>query len=345
MISIFLKHIYFNKSENDMKYISLNYEPVKDYAYYEPISGNTINLNYTYTQNMKDKVNFYGEYLPYDIVVMVQFDSKVVFIKKNLEIAWTYPSSGIFVKLIKDKIYCSNIKDVNLVDVLNLNGEKISELRLNENVNNISYYENTLTISYSSEDMPVEVYEYNSDKIELGDLLYKTISTFKYPRDAKFDGKKIYVADTFGHRIIVEDILKKEILKDYPSIFPNELQINNDFLYIVEEHNDRILSINLKNDNRKVLLAPPISMFWNTDFIQVPKNYLLCKVDDYLKSISSDFCSGSYTLYSPNGFRFIDEGLIVADSDNHRIIYIDKKKNIKTIITGLNNPVKFDIVR
>ena len=37
-------------------------------------------------------------------------------------------------------------------------------------------------------------------------------------------------------------------------------------------------------------------------------------------------------------------GIMFADTDNHRILYFDSNKN-ETVITGFNNPVKFDIVR
>ncbi len=326
---------------------SIDYEPVVDYSYFQP-DGQTVNLKYTYTDDIYKNIKFYGNSLPNDIVVMSQFDKKIIFLNKDLTIKWVYPSGGRFVRVINNKIYASNEFDVKIIDIINLDGILESQIYFPYQINNIQYYNNTLLVVPNLKESKIFLYEFNSKNLKLGSKTYESKTVAMYPRDAIINNNLLYTVDTFGHKIIVEDIKSNSIKSVYDAYFPNEIQIIDDYLYILEEHNDRLMSINLKTGNKKISFAPSLDLFWNIDSLIVPKSNLICKEGMHLKSIVSDSCLGKWTLYSPNGFKILSEqnggGIMFADTDNHRILYFDSNKN-ETVITGFNNPVKFDIVR
>lgn len=330
------------KFKINKEFKSIEYEPIINYSYSQP-SGETVNLEYTPRENLDDVLKFYGNKLPNDIVVMSQFDKKIVYIDKYLNIKWTYPSGGRFVRVIDDKIYCSNEFDVKIVDIVSLDGKLLQQLKFDYEINNIRAINNTLLIIPNMPNSSIYLYEYDKNKLEIGRNIYKSNSITKYPRDAIIKDKNLYITDTFGHKIIVEDISKEIIKVTYDVYFPNEIQEKDNFLYVLEEHNDRLLSINLANGEKHVSFSPNMDVFKKVDSLVVPKENMICKEGNYEKSIVSDTCLGLYTLYSPNGFIILERGIIFADTDNHRILYING--NDYTVITGFNNPVKFDIVR
>ncbi|MCT7646453.1 NHL repeat-containing protein [Aliarcobacter butzleri] len=325
---------------------SIDYESVVDYSYFQP-DGQTVNLKYTYTDDIYKNIKFYGNSLPKDIVVMSQFDKKIIFLNKDLTIKWVYPSGGRFVRVIDNKIYASNEFDVKIIDIINLDGILENQIYFPYEINNIQYYDNMLLVVPNLNESKIFLYEFNSKNLRLGSRIYESKTVAMYPRDAIINNNLLYTVDTFGHKIIVEDIKSNSIKSVYDTYFPNEIQIIDDYLYILEEHNDRLISINLKTSNKNVSFAPSLDLFWNTDSLIVPKSNLICKEGNFFKSIVSDTCLGIFTLYSPNGFRILTKeeglGVMFADTDNHRILYFNG--NNTTVITGFNNPVKFDIVR
>ena len=285
---------------------SIDYESVVDYSYFQP-DGQTVNLKYTYTDDIYKNIKFYGNSLPKDIVVMSQFDKKIIFLNKDLTIKWVYPSGGRFVRVIDNKIYASNEFDVKIIDIINLDGILENQIYFPYEINNIQYYDNMLLVVPNLNESKIFLYEFNSKNLRLGSRIYESKTVAMYPRDTIINNNLLYTVDTFGHKIIVEDIKSNSIKSVYDTYFPNEIQIIDDYLYILEEHNDRLISINLKTSNKNVSFAPSLDLFWNTDSLIVPKSNLICKEGNFFKSIVSDSCLGKWTLYSPNGFKILSE--------------------------------------
>lgn len=191
---------------------SIDYESVVEYSYFQP-DGQTVNLKYTYTDDIYKNIKFYGNSLPKDIVVMSQFDKKIIFLNKDLTIKWVYPSGGRFVRVIDNKIYASNEFDVKIIDIINLDGILENQIYFPYEINNIQYYDNMLLVVPNLNESKIFLYEFNSKNLRLGSRIYEFKTVAMYPRDAIINNNLLYTVDTFGHKIIVEDIKSNSIIK------------------------------------------------------------------------------------------------------------------------------------
>jgi len=51
--------------------------------------------------------------------------------------------------------------------------------------------------------------------------------------------------------------------------------------------------------------------------------------------------SGINSLYSPNSaIRLASGGYYIADTDNHRVIYLDDMGIVVSVLSGFNNPTQ-----
>jgi hypothetical protein len=180
----------------------------------------------------------------------------------------------------------------------------------------------------------VDVFEWNSVTGK-GALLFQSVSV-QYARSAIIGGNVLVIADTFGMRVVMQDMTSGQVLHDLPSFYPNDLAWRDGLLYVIEEHNDRIVSYSDSTLEKTVVMAAPAAALWNASQVIVTTSQTC---NGTQRSMSSDLCSGAYTLYAPNGFSVRSDGMFVADTDNSRIIYV-KDGVVVSVFSGLNNPVK-----
>lgn len=111
---------------------------------------------------------------------------------------------------------------------------------------------------------------------------------------------------------------------------------------------DRIIAFDLLSKRRFVSIAPPGSKIsepyvWDKDVDPLTlygENCILSRNGLVLvRSYASEACSGKHTLFAPNGIDVINEGLLIADTDNARIIYYELNGSV-SILSGLNSPTK-----
>lgn len=173
--------------------------------------------------------------------------------------------------------------------------------------------------------------------------------TFTYPRDVTEYGSGLYaVADTFGQRVVVFN-KKGEKLFQREFYYPNQATfLSADRLLVVEEHANRIVEWGLSTDEVSLLYGCDRHAIY-TDLSSTPSEILDLEnnstelVREGLGVCAQEF--GSETLYSPNGASLYEGGLLISDSDNHRVIGVNEAGVIELEISGLNHPTKAVVLK
>ncbi|TXC65457.1 hypothetical protein FSC37_03190 [Piscinibacter aquaticus] len=315
------------------EYAPLRYAPEDRYSYYSPGNGT---VNVFLTDTMPVEARAIGEPFPAGFLVMIQFQKALVNFDSTGNPLWSFPSAGRFVTVNDDEIFVSDIDDVHVVDVLDTTGQKTAVLRFDREVNYAKAVGDRLIVVYNDVG-PAEVFRWGPDH-RLGEKLFSSVNV-SYGRSAELSGDRIAIADTYGQQVVVQSISSGAVQFESPAAFPNGITWRGDFLYVVEEHLDRVVALNLGDGSKHVVLAPPTPDRWNSGMT------LSGLVDGYCgegtaypRSIASDICSGEFTLYAPNGIHLEQDGMWVADTDNARVIYVGADHKM-SILTGLNGPV------
>lgn len=153
-----------------------------------------------------------------------------------------------------------------------------------------------------------------------------------YPRGIDIAGSDIYVADTFGHRVIRMDYNSLDLLGEAPSYYPNSVQIVRDRLIVAEEHRNIVANFQLRTLARLEPFAGCPTYALEAELLNIPRGSI---------------CDGKNNiveLYSPNDAFSIDEYVYIADTDNHRVIALYGGQVIGQVI-GFNNPINVRAVR
>lgn len=168
-------------------------------------------------------------------------------------------------------------------------------------------------------------------------LPYKT----KWARDAIINHKKLYVADTFGYRVAVFDLKSLKFLYKKDFYYPNDLVLIKNRVKVVEEHGNRIIDV----DSGNIEFSCPLWAY-------MQNKISIEKIEPEVVKLNSaegiGRCAREYmgenTLYSPNGAVYFEDELIIADTDNHRIIAIQEGKVVSEIL-NINNPVRIILTK
>lgn len=312
--------------------IPLSYTPFTTNSYYSPGNG-TVNIGYGPFVSPK----MYGADFPTQFLVMSQYSKTLSKIDTNGSVIWNYPSFGIFVTLNGSNIFTASAMGNDVVDVIDLNGQFKYSMKFSNPVNYIRVFGNRLVVVYNTI-QPAEIYSWDEQK-GIGALQF--VSTgLSYARAGVIQGDVIAFADTFGLRVVLQSLLNGAILADIPAYFPNDISWRGDFLYVVEEHHDRIFAWNTLSAQKFVVMAPPNPRLWDPNIAVPSEETGTCGNDPYgPRSLSADICSGDFTLYAPNGLALRKDGMLVADTDDSRVVYV-KDGKVVSVLVGLTNPVK-----
>jgi hypothetical protein len=307
-----------------------------DHSFYAPAGQETINVSFSkFTEPV-----LYGEAFPSDFVVLAQFSNTLAYVTRSGSTKWTYPSIGRFVTASESGILVLSAFDTQIVDVLDFSGAFQRSLAFDRPVNYAKIEADRLVVVYAMEQAEVEIYEW-SKTTGRGALQAKS-SPVSFARSAALHGDRIAIADTFGQRTLVESLSTGKSLASFPMKYPNDVNWQGDFLYVVEEHADRIVAFDTISQEEFVVMAPPSPEFWKTDFPSYPIEF--CGGEGpFARSKSSDACSGEFTLYAPNGFAIRNDGMFVADTDNSRVIFV-RSGSVVSALVGLDNPVKVAMI-
>lgn len=163
-------------------------------------------------------------------------------------------------------------------------------------------------------------------------LVKSTPVVTHFARGIDIDASGLYVADTFGHRIIRLDLDSLELLDEAASYFPNSVQILGDLLLVAEEH------LNVVSEFRTqplVRIGSRVGCSAHPAGIELP---------DDMPAGACDRSAPETALYSPNDAVAADGRVYVADTDNHRVVEF-VGGHVVALLSGFNNPVNVRVVQ
>ncbi len=166
-------------------------------------------------------------------------------------------------------------------------------------------------------------------------------------RDIDVRPDLLVVADSFGHKVNLYDRQNGSILSSIEEYFPSKVQFLSDTsVLVLGEHSNRLSVWDFKEDSTRFIFgydSGSLKTNFKVDqWIESEKSLVFHANRNAVTSSpskASTFFSGSKTLYSPNSFVIFNHSIFIADTDNHRIVEINKTGDIQTLITGINNPV------
>ena len=161
-------------------------------------------------------------------------------------------------------------------------------------------------------------------------LISSTPVATQYPRGMDVDSSGVYVADTFGHRVIRLDSHSLELRDEAASYFPNSVQLLGDRILVAEEHLNLISEFRLPDLKR---LGPRVGRAPVLSAIKLPYS---------IRSEPFKNFSCATSLFSPNDAVAVNKHVYIADTDNHRIVYILNCRIVANL-TGFNNPVNIRV--
>jgi len=169
--------------------------------------------------------------------------------------------------------------------------------------------------------------------------------TASHPRHATLIGGWVFVADTFGHRVY--GVTLGGAMRDSTEVYyPNHLQaLASDRIMVTAEHENRVFVWDYSpTHTREMVHCAPVAPF--NDIAKTKADIVagegatLDPASTFTpkKSLCAVEGSGANTLYSPNSSRLYGTDLLVADTDNHRVVLI-RAGSVVSTMTNLNNPV------
>lgn len=311
-------------------YTALTYDPETRYSYYT--FGGTVGADYTAFEAPK----IIGDTLNSDLLILSQFSKTLSRIDVKGNVVWTYATGGRFVFSDEKYVYVSDLSDLKIVHVLDGAGNLVRKIKFDLEVNYVSTFGQHIAVVYNAI-APVNIYRWSSEAA-LGELTFSSLSV-SFARSASLSGGNLAIADTFGDRTIVQSVIDGKIVMNRSTYFPNDVAWRGDFLYVVEEHHDRIIAVNIITGKAFVVLAPPITGYWDPNIVLGSAPRYTCNSGSPQRLGASDTCSGMMTLYAPNGIKLAKDGMWVADTDNSRVIFV-KDGMVSSALVGFNNPVK-----
>jgi len=146
-----------------------------------------------------------------------------------------------------------------------------------------------------------------------------------YARGIDVSRNSVYIADTFGHRILQLDINTLDLVDQLPSYFPNSVHLSANKMLVAEEHLNVVSEV---NNSPLKLLRTRIGCQKNTP--------LLIRSSAELSSTCASIAP--IKLYSPNDAVELEGSVYIADTDNHRILEVFDGRVIGELV-GFNNPI------
>jgi len=311
------------------------------FSYYNPIDGTK---KITSGVPPPRYLTLIGKSLEKPIIVYSDLGRNVVSITKNGKLNWLKLSkSHRGIAYSNGSLYYPHRNKIIVLD--SLTGEKINELGgFNHTINSLNIVDDFLILTFSTaatQSVVLYKLENNGKTIKLA---YENPHKASYSRYADLKDNILFIADTFGHRVYGVNIDNDKIIFEKKVYFPNDVKVTPEgTLLIAEEHANRITQYDYKNNDYKVVFSCPDSIYSDPslkieEIIRLSKQKI--KND---KSICAEETAGLQTLYSPNGVTYFDkDSFWVADTDNHRVVFIQGGRIISAVY-GFNNPVKIAI--
>ena len=160
-------------------------------------------------------------------------------------------------------------------------------------------------------------------------------SRLQYPRGLDLRDGELFVADTFGHRLLRLDAASWPVRSETASYVPNSIQALGDHVLVAEEHLNRIGEFLRSMSRLPASLACRTVRGVNTlDEAEAVAN----RPGPDGESICRAATVESEDLFSPNDARELDGSVYIADSDNHRVV-VFRQGHFWSALTGFNSPI------
>ncbi|WP_435635831.1 hypothetical protein ACSC9U_12335 [Pseudomonas solani] len=295
-------------------------------SFYSPGAGTQ---NIVYNANHLSRV-FWGGPFAADIVVASDIGTNISRYSKWGELTWqvvTYPKTVRAIDIEAGDVIAYADKDRMVIDIATGQVKRVEsgqELYLFN-----KKYKGFLLSGLN--DAGIGMVSVNGRR-----LPYKT----QWARDAIVEKGRLYVSDTFGYRVAIFNLKTLRLIGQRRFYFPNDLFVKNGRVMVVEEHGNRIVDV----ETGRVEFSCPLWIYTQT---QKPIQDVEVMAVKYNGPESVSRCArefmGQNTLYSPNGAVSTRDTMIIADTDNHRVIGV-RGGGVVTELLNVNNPVRVLLV-
>lgn len=166
--------------------------------------------------------------------------------------------------------------------------------------------------------------------------------TYTWPRVFDTYDDFLAVSDTFGHRVVIYK--NREKVKEVEVYYPSgAFFVDADTLIVTAEHSNQIFEYTISADTYKIIYSCQANDIFTKlhslgEIRSMERSGAL--TDDSGLGVCAKELAGVNTVYSPNSARRTPDGnVVIADTDNHRVIEIDSDGNILREVSLFNQPI------
>jgi hypothetical protein len=168
-------------------------------------------------------------------------------------------------------------------------------------------------------------------------LVQRFPQQFRYARGIDIKDGIIYVADTFGHRVVALREDTQKVVAKASSFFPNSVQVQGDRVLVAEEHLNAVTPFMLPDLQRQPAELGCRSMRGAQNLPEMHRLAEAAAPDGSSVCASAEGAADD-DLYSPNDAVTVDGFTYVTDGDNHRVIAF-RNGQWWGALEGFNSPV------
>lgn len=272
--------------------------------------------------------NYRGALMQDSLVVVSDFGQAVYRFNRSGELVWQR-NIGIArgVDISGQHVYVGVEKDVVVLSAAT--GAELKRYTLPHHILAIKVAGDSLIVAHDI-DQPgaVTIYRFNGAQLQRERSMSQHL---RYPRGLALAGPFLYVADTFGHRVVKLDLHTGALVAQQPSFYPNSVAIVNGALLVAEEHLNLISEFALDD-------LAPLRLRAGIPHAQDGSAVFLARHRSLGFAMASVHPDPRLPLLSPNDAAAAGRFLYVADTDRHRIVVL-KDGRWWGQLEGFNNPV------
>ncbi len=299
---------------------------IRPYRAHYTVERGTVDVRYC-TPSMPPR--YAGQRLPHPFFVLSDFGQVVQKFDRGGRMLWQRKlDTPRGMALHNGEVLVADAKDVVVLDA----GSGVEKARYHQAryISAIDAFDDKVLLAYD-EDGPGTVMLYR----RTGQLLRPMTrypQTFKHARGVALRDGVLYVADTFGHRIVKVDARSHATLDAVTSYYPNSIELTATSLIVAEEHLNLVTELDKNNFGRRRVIAGCLAPHGQSaQFYQQHRATELAMLPA---------CQGDarQRLFSQNDAVLAGQFLFIADTDNHRVLVLKSGKHWGEM-TGFNDPV------
>lgn len=287
------------------------------------------------------KLMLSGMQFDHDIVVVSGLGGLVQRIDRTGQEAWSVAFSeprGIAV--VGDEVLVGNGRTIFRLD--KLTGQENAKITFDWRVSGFCQRGEYLAVAFRAEGAGVvRLYQLTRNAAREVSAITDTL---RYPRAVLLTDNGLFVADTFGHRVVKFGRSGSKLSKmsaETKSFFPNSTRMLGGKLLVAEEHINQIGGF-----DPSTLARMPAAVICGSDSLNQPLAVLISRVNAHSpdgESVCLARNDRGGALLAPNDAVGKADALYVADTDNHRIVMY-RSGQPSAVLSNFNEPVNVDII-